>query len=377
MTRQTVCIICNGINTINFRGPLIQDLSKHHDVHVLFPFKDAPNDLETLESWGIQCHDLFFRQHGMNPLVEYKIYQSIKKTLNKIQPSRILNYTVKPVIWGSLAARGLRSTTVFSLIAGRGRMLAEKKIGVGLIVQKIFINLYKTAMLNNKHVLFLNPDDQAYFLRNGLIQKKQALSLKSEGVCLQHFKMSTHFPENKIVFFMMARVMKEKGVFEFISAANALCEDYSNVEFRLAGAKDSSLSKKELGILDAVSNTERIHYLGAITNVVSEIENSSVFVLPSYYQEGLPRSILEAMAMGRPIITTDWTGCRETVEDGQNGYLVKIKSVDDLIEKMELFISEKGQSEHLSRLGACSRRLVEQDHDVTVINKFLIQLIGT
>ena len=172
---------------------------------------------------------------------------------------------------------------------------------------------------------------------------------------------------------MIARVMRDKGVFEYLQAAEQVLQKYSQAEFYLAGAIDERMSEADKALFEKLCTHQRIHYLGHVSDIAHRLEESAVFVLPSYY-EGKPRSSMEAMAVGRPIITTDVRGCRETVKDGINGYLVPVRHADFLAEAMQKFLVPAGLDLILS-MGAEGRGMVEEEHDVRYINERIVCLL--
>ena len=376
--KNKILFITHGIDTVNFREDLLLCCQRVYEVYVLFPFSVAEDDRAQLESKGIVCHDLKLNQHGMSPFAEKRTYISILNTLKKIKPDVVFNYTIKPIIWGSLAASRSSIACIYSLVPGRGRMLKESRSLVRRGFNNVFFKLYRKALSMNHRVFFLNTDDRDFFLDCNLIESTKTRILNSEGVSLNRFNYLPYIKpaSGEIVFFMMARVMRDKGVFEYLEAANQLVLTHSNAIFKLAGAIDDRISKKDSLLFERLTKHSRIEFVGRISNVVEYLGSCAVFVLPSFYQEGLPRSILEAMAIGRPIITTDWTGCRDTVTDGVNGYLVNIKSTHDLVEKMKNFLCLENPTEKILAMGKASRMMVEEKHDVNKVNHEIMKILS-
>ena len=374
MSKKKICIICNGINTINFRGELIKELLYDYDVHVLFPFEDAPKDLEKLTDMGAICHNIPLVQHGLSLLEEYQLYRQICSHLNTIKPEVILNYTIKAIIWGSIAAkRNQLKSRVYSLVPGRGRILMMKPKLKHQVFRLIFHYLYRYALSKNLKVIFLNEDDLNYFINYKLLHVRQAIKVKSEGVCLKAFKKVPLTDTSKLVFFMAARIMRDKGVFEYLEAAKLLVAKHNGLEFQLAGNFDTSMTEEDKVRFEKLVEVDGINYLGNVKNMQDYLSNCHVYVLPSY-QEGSSRSILEAMAVGRAIITTNATGCRDLLD--KNGFLVEVGSSQDLSQKMEFLINAKDRSGFLKKLGDRSFELAQKDHDVKNINKIIKGILG-
>ena len=277
----------------------------------------------------------------------------------------VLSYRIKPVIYASLAARCGGVSHIYSVITGVGYVF----IGDGLKIKSVrFLVkcLYKIALKFNKKVFFQNPDDSDLFVNNKLLKKDKAFLVNGSGVDLNEY-FPKPFPDG-LVFFLGTRLIKDKGVYEYIEAVRRLKKKYPDIRFLLAGdlaSNPTSLSREELDELVAEGFVE---YLGLVDNISETLAKVSVFVLPSY-REGTPRAVLEAMASGRPVITTDAPGCKETVVDGVNGYLVPVKAVDALVEAMEKFILNPGL---IDKMGKESRKMAEEKYDVNKVNESIL-----
>ncbi len=328
-------------------------VEKGYSVYACAPF--ASHDIEKqLSDMGVQyAHIPLFRE-GMNPLRDLKTFVSIYLFLLKIRPDYLFVYTVKPVIFGSFAAKFAGVGRIVSMIEGLGFVFTESG-GSRNWLRIVVSCLYRLSLKFSFRIFFLNNDDYYYFSKTGLMAEQQGVVLDGIGVDLEYYS-PVPFPE-KVSFVMIARLIKEKGVYEYIKAADIVRREFPWVEFSLVGWFDehpSSLSAEEL---DRLLVKKHVNYLGRMEDVRPAIQAASVYVLPSY-REGLPRTVQEAMAMARPIITTDVPGCRQTVVDGVNGYKVPVKNVDKLAEAMKKFIVNPDLAETMgyqSRMIAVSR----------------------
>jgi glycosyltransferase involved in cell wall biosynthesis len=356
---------------INFRGPLIQALqARGMNVHVAAPELPLGSDLRAqLELRGCTVHDIKLSRTGTNPITDLRSLIGLYRLMQNIGPSIVLAYTIKPVIYGLLAARWARVPKRFALITGLGYAFQAGNEASQL--QRVARLLYSWALAGATKVFFQNPDDCQLFSELGLAKSEQSVVVNGSGVDLAHYAPQPLVAQTP-VFLMMARLLGDKGVREYAQAAAQLKQSYPNAEFRLAGWIDDqpdAISKTEL---DSWIACGAIKYLGRLDDVRSAIAQCSVYVLPSY-REGTPRTVLEAMAIGRAIITTDAPGCRQTVEDGRNGFLVTVKSVKDLKNAMQKFI----ETPILSKtMGSESLNLVRNKFDVNYVNESMLRAMG-
>jgi glycosyltransferase involved in cell wall biosynthesis len=257
---------------------------------------------------------------------------------------------------------------MFSLIPGLGYAFN----GGGLknkVVNKIAVLLYNISLKNNNKVFFQNPDDLNLFVDLDLINKEKAVLVNGSGVDTAEYYNTEPQTEN-ISFIIMARLLKSKGIIEYIKATEIIKNKYPEVKFTILGSPGSGPDAVDMNYVNHASQKGIINYPGRVEDVKSYIAQSSVYVLPSYYREGTPRSILEAMSMGKPIITTDNPGCRETVVDGKNGFIIPIKDYKILAEKMEYFIENR---DAIVKMGKESRKIAEEKYDVHKVNQKIIE----
>lgn len=357
---------------IAFRAPLIKDMiARGIQVYVLAP--DYTLEIkEKVRAFGAYPIDYLLNRTGMNPFRDlFTLFQLLGLFL-RLKPDAILPYSIKPVLYGIFSGALAGVPKRIPIITGLGYVFIKddhfsiKKVFLALAVKW----LYRITLNFAHKVIFLNADDLTEFIESGLVDPKKARMVRGEGIPLDEWQVSP--PVVLPVTFMMAsRLLREKGVLEYADAARAIKERYPKSRFLLLGDVDAnpgSLTRKDIQRWEA----ERIlEWPGFVQDVGYYLSKTSVYVLPSY-REGVPRSTLEAMAMSRPIITTDVPGCRETVIDGVNGFLVPSRNFKALAEAMERFILNP---DLIDRMGKESRKLAEERFDVKKINAQLIEEI--
>lgn len=363
-----------GESLLNFRGPLIAALqAKSVDVHVAAP--DLPVGVPTrlaLEARGLTVHEVPLRRTGTNPLSDLKALWAMRRLMRRIQPDAMLAYTIKPVIYGTLAAWLAGVPRRFALITGLGYAFTGEATGLRGVIKGLVQNLYKLSLRRSHQVFFQNPDDQALFRQLGLLHSSTpSVVVNGSGVDVTTFSVAP-LPRGAPHFFLIARLLGDKGVREYAQAAQRIKAACPEVRFSLVGWVDENPDAIAQAELDQWVQQGTLDFLGRLSDVRPAIAQCSVYVLPSY-REGTPRTVLEAMAMGRAIITTDAPGCRETVVDGENGFLVPIKSVDALVQAMERFIT---QPELAAHMGECSRQIAENKYDVHKVNAAMLDAMG-
>lgn len=357
---------------INFRGPLIAALQAGGvHVHVAAPDMPQVNPIrEQLQAWGVDVHSIILHRTGMNPVVDLQTLWCLWRLMRRIRPEYVLSYTVKPVIYGSLAAALAGVPRCFALITGLGYAF-QQQIKGGLL-QYLVQRLYVIALSKNQGIFFQNPDDQKLFRQQGLVvSSTHTCVVNGSGVDIARFSVQP-FPEGPTNFLLIARLLGDKGVREFVGAACKVKAVHPQVQFTMVGWIDSNPDAIQQHELDDWVNSGVIHFMGRLSDVRPVIAACSVYVLPSY-REGTPRTVLEAMAMGRAIITTDAPGCRETVVDGDNGLLVSVKSVDALAQAMCRFIDEPNLA---VAMGMRSRLIAEDKYDVNKVNAVMLSEMG-
>ncbi len=325
---------------------------------------------ELLLNCGAKPMKIGFERVGLNPISDLIAFLRLIIVLRNHGYDYFFGYTVKPVIYGSAAALFAGVKNIYSLITGLGyafvgRSLRQRFVG------KIIKFLYRLSLQGCDGVLFQNRDDLADFKRMGLIDKQKVCVVNGSGVDIDWYKL-VDLPTLPVRFLMIARLYREKGVSEFISAAKNIKALYPEVKFRLVGEPDGNPNSYNMLEVKGWVEQGLIEYFRNSNDVREHIKDSRVFVLPSY-REGVPRSVLEAMAMGRPIITCNSPGCRETVVDGENGYLVPTKDEKTLTLSMIKMISEP---ERHAKMGLKSRKYVGEKFDVRNVTETMLKFMG-
>lgn len=345
---------------LNFRGPLLDALSLAGlEVHVAAPgLKNGPI-LNSLELRGVIVHDIPLQRTGLNPIRDaFSLFHLWKLMLN-IRPDYVLGYTIKPVIYGSLAASFARVPHCYAMITGLGyAFTGPGQMKIRGVIRSLAQCLYSVALKQVRKVFFQNPEDEALFRSLGIIKHNVVSCIvNGSGVDVSSFTVSP-LVTSPLRFLLIARLLRDKGVREYFEAARQMRTKYPDIRFGLVGWIDENPDSITQNELDDWVSEGVIEFYGKLSDVRPAIAECSVYVLPSY-REGTPRTVLEAMSMGRPIITTDAPGCRETVIDGDNGFLVPVKSIDGLVRAMETFVN---QPELVERMGAtfendCRRKI--------------------
>lgn len=374
---SNILLITAGHSTSlsNFRGLLIEALCSHGlEVHAA-----APNLLadEATHKWlaarGVICHDVPINRTGLNPLRDLYAFLELFRLMKHIKPSTYLGYTIKPVIWGGMAATLARVPQRVALITGLGYAFTGRAHGKRAVIQWVVRRLYALALRFTSLVFFQNPDDLCEFRNLGLVTEQQpVIVLNGSGVDLVSYSEAVLPDSGSVNFLLIARLLGDKGVREYIAAASRIIEKYPNVKFHLVGGLDPN--PDGLGEAEVLGwvNAKIVQWSGVLADVRPAIAACHVYVLPSY-REGTPRSVLEAMAMGRPVITTDAPGCRETVVDSDNGFLVPVKDVEALAEAMFRFIEAP---ELIAQMGQRSRAIAEDKYDVHKVNAAMLEGMG-
>lgn len=355
---------------ITFRGPLIRDIIRcGHSVVAAAPAMDEET-ANALREMGAEPRQIAISNVSLNPAALLGSVRRMRALIRETRPDVLLAYTIKPVIVGALAGRSERVPRIVSLITGAGYAFTggqELKRRVSRAAASV---LYRLALKRSDVMIFQNPDDERLFRDLGLVgSDRETQIVNGSGVDLDHFGCAP-LP-GQIAFLMIARLLKDKGIREFSEAAKRLKAAHPEVPITLVGDLDpspDSLSRKDLD--DLVRSG--VDYRGYLADVRPAIAACSVYVLPSY-REGTPRSVLEAMAMGRPIVTTDAPGCRETVVDGQNGFLVRPRDSNSLLRAMMRFVENPSIA---APMGEASRRLAEAKFDVRDVNANLLRYAG-
>ncbi|EDX3117368.1 glycosyltransferase family 4 protein [Salmonella enterica subsp. enterica serovar Mississippi] len=359
---------------LGFRYELLKDLvSAGHEVYALSVDYDHKSK-QTLIDIGVVPIDYTISRSGINPFKDFVNFIFLYKLIKKITPDIVFSYFTKPCIWGSLAAYYAGVHKIIAMLEGLGFLFTEQPSGIPQktkTLKRIQILLYRIAFKKINTLIVLNEDDRNDLLNAGCIEDRKVYVLGGIGINLEHYKYSPA-PLEPISFIFIGRLLREKGIYEFIAAAKNIKERFEGVTFNVLGnidpANPGSLKQNEL---DTIIKEEIINYVGYVNDVSHWLSKSSVFVLPSY-REGFPRSTQEAMAIGRAVITTDVPGCRDTVVNNSNGFLIQRWSSDALAEAMEKFILSK---ELIRDCGKESARIAKEKFDTRITNKKIITIL--
>jgi glycosyltransferase involved in cell wall biosynthesis len=349
-----------------FRMDMMKEFIKKG--HTVIALGSEPEEKwkKKFEEYNIDYRQLNVERNGINPLKDLKTLKSLYTFMKKEKPDKIFAYQAKTIVYGSLAAKLNGVSDVYPLIAGLGSIFRGEGFN-NKVVKAIMKLEYWAACKCSKKVFFQNLDDQNEFIQNGLVNKNKTVIINGSGVDLEKFK-PTKLPKEDS-FLYIGRLIKDKGIMEYLKASKEVKEKYPNARFLLVGPFDSNPSALRQEELAPYIESGVIEFFGEQNDVRPFISQCSTYVLPSYH-EGTPKTVLEAMAMGRPIITSDAPGCRETVIEGLNGYLVKVKDIKELANKMEYLISNP---EICKNMGQESEKIAREKYDVKIVNQSIIQ----
>ena len=352
----------------NFRGDLIKEIrAKGYEVIVTGPDR---TDVEKIEALGARFVEIPMNKTGTSIAGDLKYYAALKDLMKQEQPDVTLGYTIKPVVYGAMAAHAARVKNINGMITGGGYTFTAKSVkarALGVIVR----SLYRVGLGRTHHVIFQNQDDLDEFCSRKLVKREKCSVVGGSGVNLQHFAPA-EIPEQP-AFFMLSRLLKSKGVLEYLEAARIVKAEFPTARFWLLGKYETQMQDAiPRETVEACIRDGIVERFDETADVRPYYAKCSVYVLPSY-REGTPRTVLEAMAMGRPILTTDTNGCRQTVEDGVNGWLVPVGDAQALAEKMKRFL----QAPELARqMGAESLRLCAERFEVGKVNREMLRIMN-
>jgi glycosyltransferase involved in cell wall biosynthesis len=359
MKNRIVISINTAWNIYNFRSGLVKALVEQgYEVVALTPHDEYARRLEEL---GCRHVSLPMDGNGTNPVRDLMLLLRYLVALRALRPAAYLGYTIKPNVYGSLAAQAL-GIPVVNNIAGLGATFIKDSY-----LTKLVRGLYKFALKRSHRIFFQNPDDQALFVQSGLVDHGVSDLLPGSGIDLQRYPANPPpAPSGRpFRFLLVGRMLRDKGVEEFAEAARLVRQQLPNVEFQLLGFVDPANPNSVP--LERIEQWEReglVRFLGKTDDVRTYLAQSDCVVLPSY-REGVPRSLLEAAAMARPLIATDVVGCREAVDDGSNGFLCRAKDGADLAEKMLRMLALS--PEQREAMGLAGRKKMETQFDEQIV----------
>lgn len=344
----------NDVGLYKFRRELIEALlAQKHDVVICLPYGDYVEELVALGCEFVACELL--ERHGTNPFKEIKLIHFYKEIVKKINPDMVFTYTIKPNVYGGMVCGRLKIPYVVN-VTGLGTAVENR----GLI-QKVTLALYKLGVKKAKMVFFQNKENLDYMLSHNVIMGAYDL-LPGSGVNLERFPLLEYPDDSEAIrFAFISRIMKEKGIDQYLEAAKYIKNKYPNTEFHVCGFCEDEYE----GQLKELSEKDIVIYHGMIRDVSAFLKDIHCVVHPTYYPEGISNVLLEACASGRPIITTDRAGCREVVEDGVNGYMIPQKDDKRLTGAIEKFLQLS--FELRKQMGLAARKIVEKQFDRHVV----------
>ncbi len=358
---MTVLILSNNdCGLWNFRRELIEELKKRHKVYFSVPNGNYVKKISALGAKYVPC-DLLIR-HGINPVNELKLINYYRNVLKKITPDIVFTYTIKPNAYGGIACAQLNIPYVAN-ITGLGTAIENR----GLI-QKIGLMLYKRGLCKAQKVFFQNNENRDFMIEHGIVKGNYDI-LPGSGVNLEKYTVAPYPNHETVDFVFVARIMKEKGIEQYLDAAKVIRRKHPETRFHVCGFCEGNYKET----LDRLNQDETIIYHGMVEDMTPVYKICSCVVHPTYYPEGLSNVLLEALASGRPVITTDRSGCREVVDDEINGFIVREKDSRDLTDKIEKFL--RLSIEIREKMGLAGRKKVEREFDRDiVISKYIAEI---
>ena len=318
---------------------------------------------------GIEYIKVNVSRNGLNPWHDYRTYLEIKKLFKQFRPDKVFVYQAKTIIYGAMAAKRCGISEVYPLVAGLGSIFRGN--GIKNKILKTILSLqYRFVFRFCKTVFFQNNDDVNEFVNAGIVKAEKTVIINGSGVNLEKFTPQP-LPE-KPAFLYIGRLLKDKGIMEYLEACKKIKKEYPEIRCLLVGPFDSNPSALKPEELQTHIDAGIIEFFGEQSDVRPFIKQCSTYVLPSYH-EGTPKTVLEAMAMGRAIITSNAPGCRETVIDGVNGCLIEVKDIEGLVDKMRHFLNNPGQNQ---TMGTESLKMVKEKYDVRIINHTVMHNMG-
>lgn len=360
-----------------FRADLIRAMRVKQYTVYAFTSEYTDADLKQIESLGAIPMTYELNRGGLNPLSDIVATYKLSKKIREIKPDLVFSYFSKPVIFGTIAAKLAKVPKIIGMLEGLGYTFTEQPEGLAKkteLIKKVQVLLYKFALPQLDKLIFLNPDDPKDLIDQYAINVRKVEVLGGIGLNLKEYPCQPIINiQQPINFLFIGRLLKEKGIHDFLNAAKIVKEKYPETQFTVLGAIDphnlGALTQSEL---DELISSNIIDYPGHVDNVKDWIAKSHVFVLPSY-REGVPRSTQEAMAIGRAVVTTDVPGCRETVEHGVNGFIVAKWNPEALAEKMIYFIEHP---EQIEKMGYESYKIAQDKFDAEKVNQRLLNILG-
>lgn len=359
--KKILILVNHDIVIYNFRRELVERLLKEgYEVYISSPYGER---IEDLVAMGCKYIEVSIKRHGTNIIEELKLIRYYKKIIKEVEPEIVLSYTIKPNIYGGMACKSLNVAYIAN-ITGLGTAVENPGL-----MQKVSIILYKFAFKKINCIFFQNSENMQFFIDNKIAIDKHRL-VPGSGVNLEQFNVLDYPPNETIEFVFISRIMKEKGIDQYLEAAEYIRNKYQNTKFHICGFCEEAYEEK----LKEIQDKGIVEYHGMQKDIRIILKRTHCTIHPTYYAEGLSNVLLESAASGRPVITTNRSGCREVVDDGINGYLVEQKNCKDLIEKIEKFLGLDYDVK--KQMGIAGREKVEKEFDRQIVVDAYMDEIG-
>ena len=361
--RKVLILSNNAVGLYNFRYELLEKfIDEKFEIYFSIPENNEDPKVEELIKLGCHHIETHIQRRSINPWNDLKLIKQYKDIVKNIHPQIILSYTIKPNVYGSYIAKKYKIPIILN-ITGLGTGFNNNSI------KHLVTNMYKYACKNASFIFFQNEENYKYFIDKKIAEKSKSKIIPGSGVNLEKFKPTKKSKDDGITrFLFIGRIMKEKGIEEYLEAAKYISNKYSNVEFQIVGPYEEERYKDVISNL----NNPKIKYLGISEDVRDQIKEVDCIINPTYH-EGMSNVLLEGAAMGKPLIASNIPGCKEIVEDGVNGYLFEPKNTQKLIEKIEQFL--KLSSSEREKLGRAGRQKVEENFDRNIVIKAYLETI--
>ncbi|PTQ96672.1 glycosyltransferase involved in cell wall biosynthesis [Mucilaginibacter yixingensis] len=374
-TKKKVLIACDSSKSLmDFRGKLIEEMAKTHNVSVFTPVINRQDVKARLAHLNVTVYENHLDGSNVSMLSDIRYIIQLFKLMRKVRPDVFFPYTFKPIIYGTMLAKLCGVKRITPMLTGLGYNFTPQRKKT--LINRITAGLLRFSLKGHMRlrIIFQNRDDYLTLLKEKVLKGKHKIFIvNGSGVDLDHYQY-TPADTNEPTFLMISRLINAKGILEYYEAAKILKARYPRVKFRLIGNYDKNIDSISQQLYEEIKHGEVIDFDGEVEDVRPFIKDSSVVVLPSYYGEGIPRSLLEAMAMGRAIITCNSVGCRETVsiDEKPNGFLVPVRNVTELASRMEYFITNPSS---VSTYGLNSLALASKRFNVHLINRQMMKIM--
>ncbi|MBR5093674.1 MAG: glycosyltransferase family 4 protein [Oscillospiraceae bacterium] len=349
---RTIVVVSNVTSGLfSFRRELIERLAKTERVVILA--KDTGN-VERFRDYGCEFHEMDIEAHGKDPIKELRLLLAFRKFLRELRPDVVLTYTIKPNVYAGMACASLGIPYVAN-ITGLGTAVEN-----GGLMQKLTLSLYRRGLRKAQMVFFQNKENERFLLERGIVKGRYDL-LPGSGVNLERYEVLPYPQGETVDFVFIGRLIREKGIEQYLEAAQAIQERHPETRFHICGSMRPAYEKK----VAELHEKDVVIYHGHVSDIAEIHAMSACTVHPTYYPEGMSNVLLESCACGRPIITTDRPGCREIVDEGVNGLIVRQKDSADLIAKLEVFLSLPWEKRR--EMGLAGRAKVEREFDRKIV----------